>query len=64
MKLMEFECQNCGARIYRRSVNNRGAIIGTLRSVQKEMECCDDPDYRDKQGILRHIRESSVAGLY
>jgi len=45
-----FECSSCGERIERNIMPGKHAVMGCLRKIQREEECCENPDFRDLEG--------------
>lgn len=46
---IKFSCRNCGNQVEKEILPMKHAVIGILRKLDQEQDCCTDPSYRDSR---------------
>ncbi|MFB6292589.1 MAG: hypothetical protein ABEI58_04325 [Candidatus Nanohaloarchaea archaeon] len=59
MEQIEFRCLNCGNRVEKDLLPGKHTILGSIPVVNKEADCCPEPEYEDNRGYHRARMERS-----
>ena len=50
--MTEFRCINCGNQVERNLMPWKHAVLGSVRTLNQEASCCEDPEYEDLEEVL------------
>lgn len=63
MKKIEFQCSNCGNKEERDLLPGKHTILGSIPVVNRDADCCEEPDYEDSLGHAKRIKQRSFLDM-
>lgn len=61
--MVEFVCMKCGEREERNVLPGKHCVLGSLAIINRNADCCKNPQYRDGTGFKENMVGKNLRDL-